>query len=49
MSDFKICANEDGTGVVTLKSPNTNTDRTILLPDRDTTLGVTTAQEDVPA
>tara|TARA_R110000796_G_scaffold48998_1_gene117246 strand:+ start:150 stop:947 length:798 start_codon:yes stop_codon:yes gene_type:complete len=39
MSDFKICANEDGAGVVTLKSPNTNTDRTILLPDADVTLG----------
>ena len=44
MSDFKICANEDGTGVVTLKSPNTDTDRTILLPDADTTLGVTDEQ-----
>ena len=47
MSDFKICANEDGTGVVTLKSPNTDTDRTIFLPDADTTLGVTAAQSAV--
>jgi len=39
MSDLKLCANEDGTGVVTLKSPNTDTDRTILLPDGDVTLG----------
>ena len=47
MSDLKLCANTSGTGVVTLRSPDTNTDRTILLPDRDTTLGVTPAQESV--
>mgnify|MGYP003630473987 CR=1 FL=1 len=47
MSDLKVCANSAGTGIVTLKSPDTNTDRTIFLPDRDTTLGVTAAQEAV--
>ena len=33
MSKIKIQGNASGTGVVTLTAPNTNTDRTITLPD----------------
>jgi hypothetical protein len=40
MSKVKIQGNASGTGVVTLTAPNTNTDRTITLPDGDITLGV---------
>ena len=40
MSKIKIQGNASGTGVVTLTAPNTNTDRTITLPDATTTLGV---------
>jgi hypothetical protein len=40
MSKVKIQGNASGTGVVTLTAPNTNTDRTITLPDSDITLGV---------
>jgi hypothetical protein len=39
MSKVKIQGNASGTGVVTLTAPNTNTDRTITLPDGDITLG----------
>ena len=39
MSKVKISGNASGTGVVTLTAPNTNTDRTITLPDGDITLG----------
>jgi hypothetical protein len=39
MSKIKIQGNASGTGVVTLTAPNTNTDRTITLPDGDITLG----------
>jgi len=38
MSKVKIQGNASGTGVVTLTAPNTNTDRTITLPDEDITL-----------
>jgi len=40
MSKVKIQGNASGTGVITLEAPNTNTDRTITLPDATTTLGV---------
>lgn len=33
MSKVKLEANENGTGTVTLASPNTNTDRLLTLPD----------------
>ena len=39
MSKVKIQGNASGTGVVTLTAPNTNTDRTITLPDGDISLG----------
>ena len=39
MSKIKIESNSSGTGVITLVSPNTNTDRTITLPDESITLG----------
>jgi hypothetical protein len=39
VSKIKISGNASGTGVVTLTAPNTNTDRTITLPDGDITLG----------
>ena len=38
MSKVKIQGNASGTGVVTLTAPNTNTDRTITLPDSSDTL-----------
>jgi len=39
MAKIKIQGNASGTGVVTLTAPNTNSDRTITLPDEDITLG----------
>ena len=39
MAKVKIQGNASGTGVVTLTAPNTDTDRTITLPDEDITLG----------
>ena len=38
MSKVKIQGNASGTGVITLEAPNTNTDRTITLPDSSDTL-----------
>jgi len=38
MSQVKISANPDGTGVFTVASPNSNTDRTLTLPDATDTL-----------
>jgi hypothetical protein len=38
MSKVKITGNASGTGVLTLEAPNTNTDRTISLPDSTDTL-----------
>ena len=39
MSKVKIKGNASGTGVLTIEAPNTDTDRTITLPDEDITLG----------
>ena len=39
MSNVKILGNASGTGTITLQAPNTNTDRTVNLPDEDVTLG----------
>ena len=39
MSKVKIEGNASGTGTLTISAPNTNTDRTINLPDDDITLG----------
>ena len=33
MSQVKISGNASGTGVLTIQAPNTNTDRTINIPD----------------
>lgn len=38
MSNVKISANPNGTGTVTIAAPNTNTDRTITLPDNSGTI-----------
>ena len=38
MSKVKIKGNSSGTGVLTIEAPNTNTDRTITLPDGTGTL-----------
>ena len=38
MAKVKIQGNASGTGVLTLTAPNTNTDRTITLPDVTSTL-----------
>ena len=40
MAKVKIQGNASGTGVLTLTAPNTDTDRTITLPDGDVTMGV---------
>jgi hypothetical protein len=42
MSKIKIQGNATGTGVLTVTAPNSNTDRTITLPDGDVTLGAAT-------
>ena len=34
MSQVKISGNASGTGVLTIAAPNTNTDRSITLPDK---------------
>jgi hypothetical protein len=47
MSKVKIQGNASGTGVVTLTAPNTNTDRTITLPDDTQTLIGTNASGNV--
>jgi hypothetical protein len=39
MAKVKITGNASGTGVLTVTAPNTDTDRTITLPDADVTLG----------
>ena len=39
MAKVKITGHASGTGVFTLTAPNSNTDRTITLPDADVTLG----------
>ena len=39
MAKVKIQGNASGTGVITLIAPNTNTDRTVTLPDESITLG----------
>ena len=39
MAKIKLQGNASGTGVLTVTAPNTNTDRTITLPDADVTLG----------
>jgi len=47
MSKVKIQGNASGTGVVTLTAPNTNTDRTITLPDSTGTLATTADTTDL--
>ena len=39
MAKVKIQGNASGSGVITLTAPNTSTDRTVVLPDADVTLG----------
>jgi len=41
MSKVKITGNASGTGVLTVEAPNTNTDRTVTLPDATGTLLMT--------
>ena len=38
MAKVKIQGHASGTGIITLTAPNTNTDRTITLPDESITL-----------
>jgi hypothetical protein len=56
MSKLKVSGNASGTGVITLTAPNTNTDRTITLPDSTgsildstSTLDATKLSGDLPA
>lgn len=42
MSKIKLKSNDNGTGVISVESPNTNTDRTLSLPDSTGTLATTT-------
>ena len=46
MSKVKIQGHASGTGILTVTAPNTNTDRTITLPDGDVTLGAATPSID---
>jgi len=46
MSKVKIQGNASGSGVFTLTTPNTSTDRTITLPDASGTLAFTTDDDD---
>ena len=39
MAKVKITGHASGTGIITLTAPNTDTDRTVTLPDADVTLG----------
>jgi len=43
VSNVRIQGNASGTGTITLQAPNTNTDRTINLPDLSGNLGLTSA------
>ena len=47
MSKVKIQGDPNGTGALTIAAPNTNTDRTLTLPDQTGTL-LTTATAGVP-
>lgn len=49
MSKVKIQGNASGTGVLTIAAPNTNTDRTITLPDGTGTLLTSISSSDMPA
>jgi hypothetical protein len=49
MSKVKIQGNASGTGVVTLTAPNTNTDRTITLPDGTGDIGMVTKSTTTPS
>ena len=44
MSSVKIQGDASGTGILTIAAPNTNTDRTLTLPDEAGTLAVTNSQ-----
>ena len=41
MSKIKLKSNDNGTGVISVESPNTNTDRTLTFPDSTGTLATT--------
>jgi hypothetical protein len=49
MSLVKIQSNASGTGTLTIAAPNTNTDRTLTLPDATGTLNTSGAVNEVPA
>jgi hypothetical protein len=46
MSKVKIVGNASGSGTLTLTGPNTNSDRTLTLPDGTGTLALTTGDDD---
>lgn len=49
MSTVKIQSNASGTGAFTIASPNSNTDRTLTLPDATGTFNISGAVNEVPA
>ena len=49
MSKIAIQGNASGTGTLTIAAPNTNTDRTLTLPDATGTLNTSGAVNEVPA
>ena len=49
MSSVRMQGNIGGTGVITVSSPNTNSDRAIVLPDASGTVNVSGAPNEVPA
>ena len=46
MAEVKIQGHASGTGILTVTAPNSNTDRTITLPDGTGTLAFTTGDDD---
>ena len=48
MSKIALSGNASGTGTLTIAAPNTNTDRTLTLPDRSGTVATTDSTGDAP-
>ena len=49
MSNIALTSNASGTGVFTIASPNSNTDRTLTLPDATGTVNISGLANEVPA
>ena len=49
MSSIKLESNASGTGIFTIASPNSNTNRTLTLPDATGTINTSGSANEVPA